>query len=86
MYTFGAFLPLIRNGKEKKMVQISSPSADLDFIRGAEFSNQLGYAVGKAGGNIVVAKLALDLAKEGIKTLSLSPGWVTTDACECFVQ
>jgi NAD(P)-dependent dehydrogenase (short-subunit alcohol dehydrogenase family) len=30
--------------------------------------------------NIVATKFGAELAGEGIKTLSLSPGWVATDA------
>lgn len=40
----------------------------------------LGYSISKAGMNIAVTKFGAELAKEGIQTLSLSPGWVNTDA------
>jgi hypothetical protein len=30
--------------------------------------------------NIVMTKFGAELAQDGIKTLSLSPGWVNTDA------
>lgn len=30
--------------------------------------------------NIIATKFGAELAQEGIKTLSLSPGWVNTDA------
>ena len=30
--------------------------------------------------NIVMTKYGAELAQDGIKTLSLSPGWVNTDA------
>lgn len=30
--------------------------------------------------NIVTTKFGVELAQDGIKTLSLSPGWVNTDA------
>ena len=40
----------------------------------------LGYSVAKAGMNMVMTKLGIELAGEGIKTLSISPGWVSTDA------
>lgn len=34
--------------------------------------------------NMVITKLGIELAQEGIKTLSLSPGWVDTDAGASF--
>ena len=82
MYTINAFLPLIRNGKEKKIVFISSGIADIDVIRTAAIPFQVGYGVSKAGANVVMAKYAVELASEGILTLSLSPGWVSTDLGE----
>lgn len=82
MYTMNAFLPLIRNGKEKKLIFISSPSADIHFIRTAAVPFQIAYGVSKASMNVVMAKYGVELASEGILTLSLSPGWVATDACE----
>ena len=36
----------------------------------------LGYCTSKAAGNIIMAKYSAELKGEGIKTLSLSPGWV----------
>lgn len=40
----------------------------------------LGYGAAKAGMNLVMAKFAADLAPQGVKTLSMGPGWVATDA------
>jgi NAD(P)-dependent dehydrogenase (short-subunit alcohol dehydrogenase family) len=39
----------------------------------------LGYSVGKAGMNIITTQYGVELAPDGIKTLSMSPGWVDTD-------
>lgn len=83
MYTINAFLPLIRNGNEKKVIFISSGIADIDVIRTAAIPFQIGYGVSKAGTNVVMAKYAVELAPEGILTLSLSPGWVATDTGKC---
>ncbi|KIW62328.1 hypothetical protein PV04_10509 [Phialophora macrospora] len=80
IFVINAFLDLVRNGKEKKIIFISSPSGDLEFNRATGVTNVLGYSVSKAGMNIVTAKFGAELAQDGIKTLSLSPGWVETDA------
>jgi NAD(P)-dependent dehydrogenase (short-subunit alcohol dehydrogenase family) len=80
IYVINSFLDLIRNGKEKKIIFISSSSGDVEFTRVTGISTLLGYSVSKAGMNIVMTKFGVELAQHGIKTLSLSPGWVNTDA------
>lgn len=40
----------------------------------------MGYSAAKAAMMVVTTKYAIELAPEGIKTLSMSPGWVNTDA------
>ena len=78
LWTTNAFLPLIENGIQKKIVHISSAMADLDFIKKTGISNGVAYSVAKAGMNVQVAKYAAELAPKGIKVLALSPGWVDT--------
>ncbi|KAL6690631.1 hypothetical protein J3F84DRAFT_353063 [Trichoderma pleuroticola] len=80
VYTINILLPLIENGHQKKIVYISSGTGDIPTTRTAELPNLLGYSVSKAAGNIIMAKYAVDLKAKGIRTLSLSPGWVETDA------
>ena len=59
---------------------------EINLNRVCELPSMLGYSVGKASGNIMMAKYAVELKAEGIKTLSLSPGWVATDAGKFSVQ
>jgi NAD(P)-dependent dehydrogenase (short-subunit alcohol dehydrogenase family) len=80
IYVINTFLDLIRNGKEKKIIYISSPSGDVEFNRITGISTLLGYSASKAGMNVIITKFGVELAQDGIKTLSLSPGWVNTDA------
>jgi len=80
IYVINSFLGLVRNGKEKKIIFISSPSGDVEFNRVTGISTVLGYSISKAGMNVVTTKFGAELAQDGIKTLSLSPGWVDTDA------
>jgi NAD(P)-dependent dehydrogenase (short-subunit alcohol dehydrogenase family) len=82
IYVINSLLDLVRNGKEKKIVFISSQSCDVEFTRITGFATVMGYSVSKAGMNIVMTKYGAELAQDGIKTLSLSPGWVNTDAGE----
>lgn len=80
--TVNALLPLVEKGQQKKIVYISSGIGDIATTRATEMPNLLGYAVSKAAGNILMAKYAVALKAKGILTLSLSPGWVETDAGE----
>lgn len=80
MYVILAFLDLVRPGTEKKIVHITSNSGDVEFTRITGLASVVGYSAAKAAMNVVMAKFAAELAPEGIKSLSLAPGWVATDA------
>ncbi|KAL7948100.1 NAD(P)-binding protein [Trichoderma barbatum] len=80
VHTINALLPLVENGQQKKIIYISSGIGDIPTTRATELPSLLGYAVSKSAGNIVMAKYAVELKAKGISTLSLSPGWVETDA------
>ena len=82
IFVINAFLDLVRNGKEKKIVLISSQSADIEFTRITGFPTLMGYSAAKAAAMVAITKYGAELAPYGIKTLSLSPGWVNTDAGE----
>ncbi|KAL7938423.1 hypothetical protein V8C35DRAFT_320227 [Trichoderma chlorosporum] len=75
-----SFLPLVENSQQKKVIYISSGIGDIPTTRATELSNLLGYAVSKSAGNILIAKYAVELKAKGVLTLSMSPGWVETDA------
>lgn len=80
IFVINSFLDLIRNGNEKKIILISSQSGDIEFNRLTGFPNLLGYSAAKAAMMVVITKFGADLVQYGIKTLSLSPGWVNTDS------
>ena len=42
-------------------------------------SGNIGYAISKAGLNMLAAKLAAELRDTAITVVALSPGWVRTD-------
>lgn len=74
-----AFLPLIRAGKEKKVIVTSSGMADLDFVNQFGIAIATAYAVSKAAANMLVSKYHAALGKsEGILVFSMSPGLVDT--------
>ncbi|EXJ56769.1 hypothetical protein A1O7_07113 [Cladophialophora yegresii CBS 114405] len=82
IYLVNCFLGLVRNGVEKKIVFVSSQCGDVEFTRVTGLATLLGYSVSKAGMNVITTKFGAELAQEGIKTLSMSPGWVNTDAAK----
>jgi NAD(P)-dependent dehydrogenase (short-subunit alcohol dehydrogenase family) len=81
-----AFLPLVRAGRAKTIIVISTGMTDIEFTKISSVSASIPYAVSKAGTNMVVAKFAAELKSEDIKVVALSPGLVKTsmvsDSCK----
>lgn len=79
VHTINVFLPLIKAGKTKKIITISSGAGDLDGVplMGA-FATP--YSVSKAAVNLAIGKYAVKYKEEGIIFLSISPGMVDTTA------
>lgn len=75
---FNIFLPLIRNGKTKKVVTISSGNSIIDLTVDYELTEALPYSVSKAAMNMVVAKFQAEFKKEDIIFMALCPGAVNT--------
>ncbi|CAG8235931.1 unnamed protein product [Penicillium salamii] len=77
--TVQAFIPLIRQGKQKKVLSISTGMADLDLINATEVDFAAPYAISKGALNVTVAKYNALYKKEGILFLAVSPGYVATE-------
>jgi NAD(P)-dependent dehydrogenase (short-subunit alcohol dehydrogenase family) len=77
--TVHAFVPLIRNGKGKKVIAISSGMADIDLINATEVAFASPYAISKGALNVAIAKYNALYNKEGILFLAVSPGYVSTE-------
>jgi NAD(P)-dependent dehydrogenase (short-subunit alcohol dehydrogenase family) len=78
MFSINAFLPLIRMGRVKKIVVLSTGLADLDNALKSNNPVFVPYSVSKAAVNMVTVKYANDLKREGIIVVALSPGLVNT--------
>ena len=78
IHIFNLFLPLIREGQVKKIINISTGNADLDPIN--EFDTELSplYTISKAAMNVAVAKFSAQYKKEGVLFMSICPGMVDT--------
>ena len=77
--TIHAFLPLIRNGKGKKVLTISTGMADIDLINATEVAFAAPYSISKGAVNVAIAKYNAIYNKEGILFLAVSPGYVSTE-------
>jgi NAD(P)-dependent dehydrogenase (short-subunit alcohol dehydrogenase family) len=76
--TINFFLPLLKNGKAKTVVTLSSGLGDLDLTMGTEFVVSAPYSISKAAVNMVNAKYAAQYKPEGFVFLAISPGLVNT--------
>jgi NAD(P)-dependent dehydrogenase (short-subunit alcohol dehydrogenase family) len=74
-----AFIPLLRRGHVKKVVNISTGMAELELTNDHEIAYAGSYSVSKAAANAIVAKYNATYKQEGILFLSISPGYVFTE-------
>ena len=71
-----AFLPNLRLGDRKLVIMMSS---DLASIEGNTMGGTHAYRTSKTALNMLSKGLAIDLAKQGITVVPLTPGWTKTD-------
>jgi NAD(P)-dependent dehydrogenase (short-subunit alcohol dehydrogenase family) len=69
-----AFVEHVAASDDKKMVAISSTLGSIGTGQGQQYA----YATSKAGLNMVMHRLAVDLKPRGIATAVFCPGWVRT--------
>ncbi|MDF1702564.1 MAG: SDR family oxidoreductase [Planctomycetota bacterium] len=72
-----ALVPLLRTGTSPAVVNISSQLGALAL--GRAHRRDIGYNASKAALNMITAATAGDLEADGIKAVTLHPGWVRTD-------
>jgi NAD(P)-dependent dehydrogenase (short-subunit alcohol dehydrogenase family) len=70
-----AFLPLLRRGREPRIVFVTSR---MGSIGDAPSGGAYAYRMSKSALNMLGANLARDLGSDGIVCLILHPGWVRT--------
>lgn len=76
IHFFNFFLPLIKKGKVKKVITITTGLGDVDFTNQAEVELGALYAASKAAMNTIVAKYSAQYKKDGILFMGISPGVV----------
>jgi len=67
--------PLLQNGKNPKIVNISSQMGSIEMSSG----NSTPYRISKAAVNMLSKNQALNYIDDGIVTVAMHPGWVRTD-------
>jgi NAD(P)-dependent dehydrogenase (short-subunit alcohol dehydrogenase family) len=71
-----AFLPHLRAGKRRTVVNISSLLGSLSKV---DHGFGHAYCASKAALNMLTVRTAQDLAGDGFTVVTISPGWVRTD-------
>lgn len=77
MRVTSAFAPLLRRGRNPRIVNISSQLGSLARMDGnwGDYS----YNSSKAALNMITRKMSHELGKNGITAVAVHPGWVQTD-------
>ena len=78
--TVNVFVPLLRQGREKKVFTLSTGMADIDLINQIDIAVAAPYSISKAALNVAVAKYSALYKSEGILFMAVSPGFVDTGA------
>lgn len=78
VHTINVFLPLLKAGKTKKVIAITSGFGDVDVTLDGEFDVSVPYSISKAALNLAIAKYAVAYKADGFVFLSISPGVVNT--------
>jgi NAD(P)-dependent dehydrogenase (short-subunit alcohol dehydrogenase family) len=69
-----ALLPRLREGKGRKIVNLTSQLGSIAEATGGRYA----YRLSKAALNMATKLLAEDLRADGVLTVALHPGWVQT--------
>ncbi|PAV15714.1 short-chain dehydrogenases reductase [Pyrrhoderma noxium] len=77
-HTINAFLPLLRAGKTKRILIVTSSMGSPEFARTTQYVEAPCYSISKSALNMVIVKFAAALRDEGFVVLGVSPGLVKT--------
>ncbi|THX78473.1 NAD(P)-binding protein [Aureobasidium pullulans] len=74
-----AFLPLLEQGTQKKIVNISSGFGSFAYVAYTAAIPADAYNISKAALNMLTVRYAHQYADAGFTVVALSPGWIKTD-------
>ncbi|RYO90777.1 hypothetical protein DL766_006726 [Monosporascus sp. MC13-8B] len=78
IHLFNLFVPLIRRGRARKVIAITSALAENDVTSTYDVEIAGPFCISKAALNHAVSKFSAQYRRDGILFLSLSPGFVDT--------
>ncbi|KAI0444120.1 NAD(P)-binding protein [Xylaria telfairii] len=82
VHLFTLLMPLVLKGKAKKIIAISSASADIELQRKYDLELSPTYSASKAALNAIVAKFSAQYARDGVLVMSICPGMVDTQSLD----
>ncbi|KAL5354874.1 hypothetical protein ACLOAV_000965 [Pseudogymnoascus australis] len=82
VHLFNAFVPLILNGRAKKVIAISTGISDPKMTLKADIYQATSYAISKAALNMVVAKFSAVYREKGVLFMAICPGAVDTGSLQ----
>lgn len=74
-----AFLPLLKKGSLKKVINISTTLGSIGMAPVFNFQPTPAYKVSKAALNMLTVQYAQAFAEDGLVFVAVCPGWVKTD-------
>ncbi|KAJ6118401.1 hypothetical protein N7471_013868 [Penicillium samsonianum] len=74
-----ALLPILRKGKKKTIVNVSSAMASITHLKDYMFQPTPAYKISKAALNMMTAQYAAYLEKDGFTVFSICAGWARTE-------
>ncbi|KAL1615415.1 putative secondary metabolism biosynthetic enzyme [Neofusicoccum ribis] len=74
-----AFLPLLKKGTEKKIVNISTTLGSIGMAPAFKVFPVYAYKISKAALNMLTVQYAQAVEAEGFTVICVSPGWLQTD-------
>ena len=74
-----AVLPLLQKGHEPLIINLSSRLGSIELRGNSQLGGAIAYQCSKAALNMLTRQMSIDFAKEGIRAIAISPGWVRTD-------
>ncbi|KIA75777.1 short-chain dehydrogenase [Aspergillus ustus] len=78
IHLLNLFIPLILTSSTKKILVLSTGSADLETIRSHDLDVAPAYTISKAAMNFAVAKFSAQYREQGLLVMSVCPGVVQT--------
>lgn len=75
-------MPLILKGRAKKVIAISTGSADPEMTLKADIFQAPAYSISKAALNMAVAKFSAVYREKGVLVMAICPGAVNTGSLQ----